>query len=119
MALLLVSHDLDVVATVVDRIVVMYAGRAVETLDASALFDQARHPYTLGLLASRPRLDGDRPRQLSALPGSRSERAPASGCAFLPRCAHADERCSAEAPVLQNAGPAHQVACHRHEEIRP
>ena len=118
MALLLVSHDLDVVADVVSRVVVMYAGRAVEVLDASGLFENGRHPYTRGLLASRPRMSGERPRRLAAIPGAAADREmDASSCAFHPRCEFAEPRCRAERPQLRDAGPAHRVACHRFEEI--
>ena len=118
MALLLVSHDLDVVAEVVDRVVVMYAGRAAEVMDADGLFDTSRHPYTRGLLASRPRLSGARPPRLAAIPGSATDRAAAAGgCAFQPRCEYAEPRCRVERPRLRDAGPGHRVACHRFEEI--
>jgi oligopeptide/dipeptide ABC transporter ATP-binding protein len=115
LALLLVSHDLDVVAHLTDRVLVMYAGRVAEVAPTASLFDGARHPYTLGLLASRPSLTGERRSRLTALPGSARD-LPETGCAFLPRCSEADERCAVEVPRLLPVGGEHAVACHRIEE---
>ena len=117
-SLLLISHDLDVVAGVVDRVVVMYAGRAVEQASASTLFHGARHPYTRALLACRPRLAGSGDRRLPAIPGAPP--APGErmdGCPFHPRCEHAVDRCRAEVPAERPAGEDHVVACHRWEEL--
>ena len=118
LALLLVSHDLDVVAHLTDRVLVMYAGRAAEVAPTAALFDGALHPYTQGLLASRPSLTGARRSRLTALPGSVRD-LPAAGCAFRPRCSRADERCAREVPQLLPAGEGHAVACHRVAEDSP
>ncbi len=111
MALLLVSHDLGVVADVVDRVLVMYAGRAVEVAPTARLFEAPQHPYTGGLLACRPRLDGERGASLARIPGSASD-LPQQGCAFRPRCALAVERCAHDDPVLREVAAGHQVACH-------
>ncbi len=117
-SLLLVSHDLDVVASVVDRVLVMYAGRLVETAPASALLGGARHPYTRGLLAGRPRLEGEVPERLPAIPGRPPDpRDLPDGCRFHPRCEHVVDRCRADVPPLREAGIGHRVACHRFEEI--
>ncbi len=116
LALLLVSHDLDVVAHLTDRVLVMYAGRAVEVATTARIFSDARHPYTRGLLASRPSLTGERRERLTALPGSVRD-VPATGCAFSPRCAHVDDRCRAEVPALATAGDGHAVACHHFEGL--
>jgi oligopeptide/dipeptide ABC transporter ATP-binding protein len=111
MGLLLVTHDLGVVAELADRIAVMYAGRIVETAPAATLFAQPLHPYTAGLLAaSLGFADADgplteisgQPPDLTALP---------AGCAFAPRCPRADARCRVETPVLRGEGGRH-VACH-------
>ncbi|MCR9255529.1 MAG: ABC transporter ATP-binding protein [Alphaproteobacteria bacterium] len=109
MALLLISHDLGVVAERADRIAVMYAGRIVELLPANDLFTAARHPYTLGLLAALPQAAGRG--HLAAIPGRvppPGERPP--GCAFQARCPIAQARC-AEPVALRNVGEAHRLAC--------
>lgn len=117
-SLLLISHDLDVVASVVDRVLVMYAGQLVETAPASGIFGGARHPYTRGLLSCRPRLDGDVPARLPAIPGRPPDPLDLpSGCRFHPRCEHAIDRCRAEVPELRVAAEDHRAACHRFEEL--
>ena len=112
-ALILITHDLGVVARYADRVAVMYAGRIVETAPARELYARPQHPYTRGLMASVPRLDGDagiplvpiegQPPDLAALP---------PGCAFAPRCKHAEERCLADRPLLEGIGALHFKACH-------
>jgi oligopeptide transport system ATP-binding protein len=112
-ALILITHDLGVVARYADRVAVMYGGRIVETAPARELYADPRHPYTRGLMASVPRLDGDarrlvpidgQPPDLAALPG---------GCAFAPRCAYAFEPCRIERPPLAAvaADARHLKAC--------
>lgn len=118
LALLLVSHDLDVVAHLTDRVLIMYAGRAAEVAPTARIFGDARHPYTRGLLACRPSLTGERRDRLTALPGSVRD-LPEGGCAFSPRCDHADDRCRAEVPSLRTARGDHTVACHHFEELGP
>ncbi len=113
-AILLVTHDLGVVAGVADRALVLYAGRVVEEAPAAPLFARPAHPYTRGLLACAPRLDDDLARPAAAIPGqppALEERPP--GCAFAPRCALAAPRCAAERPALLPAGDgARRAACH-------
>ncbi len=117
-ALLLVSHDLDVVAGVVDRVLVMYAGRLVEELPAARLLDGARHPYTRGLLACRPRLTATRGERLTTIPGRPADpRDLPAGCRFHPRCAHAIDRCRDEIPRLRSSSAGGRAACHRFEEL--
>ena len=100
--LLLITHDLGVVATVADRVAVMYAGRVVEEAAVTALFDHPRHPYTRGLLASLPR-DLSVEDRLPQIPGAPPDpRALPAGCPFVPRCADAVERCTAEEPQLRD-----------------
>jgi peptide/nickel transport system ATP-binding protein len=113
MALVLISHDLGVVAENVDRVAVMYAGRLVEEAPGAELFSAARHPYTQGLLAALPSLTGPR-RRLAAIPGTVPEpgKVPA-GCRFSPRCPMVDARCREQAPVNWPVGPLHRAACHR------
>jgi len=101
-AILFITHDLGAVAEICDRIAVMYAGRFVETASTRELFELALHPYSLGLLNARPRLDGDAARALTPIPGRPPEpsRLP-EGCAFTPRCAFAQLPCHDERPALK------------------
>ena len=93
-AVLLITHDLGVVAELADRVVVMYAGQVVEQAGLEELFTSPRHPYTWGLLGSIPRLDQPRPERLAQVPGRPpSLLAPPAGCRFQPRCAHAFGEC--------------------------
>jgi peptide/nickel transport system ATP-binding protein len=111
-ALLLVTHDLGVASRICDRIAVAYAGRIVESGTASQILIGSRHPYSKGLLASRPRLDGAvAGGDLPTLPGRPPDpRTPADGCAFSPRCPAADEACSQTVPVSLAAG--RRCECH-------
>jgi oligopeptide/dipeptide ABC transporter ATP-binding protein len=114
-AIVLITHDLGVVAEMAQRVVVMYAGRKVEEAPVHALFAQPRHPYTLGLINSIPRLGavhvGPRPR-LTEIPGTvPSLRDAPAGCVFEPRCAYATGRCRAEYPPLELKSPGHYAAC--------
>jgi oligopeptide/dipeptide ABC transporter ATP-binding protein len=111
MALLLITHDLGVVAELCDRVLVMYAGRIVEEAPAVALFEGPRHPYTAGLLASRPRL-GETAKRLPTIPGSVPPPARrGAACNFADRCPRALARCRAEAPALVPMAPGHSAAC--------
>ena len=116
MALILISHDLGVVAENVDRVAVMYAGRLVEEAPGTDLFGSARHPYTQGLLAALPALTGPR-RRLAAIPGTVPEpgNVPA-GCRFAPRCPVAETRCATVPPPSRTIGFRHVTACHRQIE---
>jgi peptide/nickel transport system ATP-binding protein len=113
MALVLISHDLGVVADLCSRVAVMYAGRIVEQAPTAGLFARSAHPYTRGLLAALPDMIGPR-RRLEAIPGQVPEpwNLPA-GCAFAPRCALAGPDCAAGQPGLRQAGPQHLAACLR------
>ena len=128
MSVLLITHDLGVVAETADQVAVMYAGQVVETCSVREIFHATRHPYTAGLLASLPRLgatpaggaggpEGSKPR-LRVIPGQVPDptRFPA-GCRFHPRCPLAVERCRTEAPALRDVGGGHLARCHRAEEI--
>ena len=113
-AILLITHDLGVVAEMAQRVVVMYAGRKVEEAPVNDLFDRPRHPYTRGLMRSIPRLGGGQAvgKRLAEIPGMvPSLREPIAGCAFAERCAHAVERCRVEAPPLEAKAQGHTVAC--------
>jgi len=110
-AVILITHDLGVVAEVADDVVVMYAGRVVERASVQTLFDMPQHPYTVGLLGSIPRLDADQDR-LAAIEGQVPDplRRPA-GCSFADRCPFADAHCRATSPPLQDIGAGHLAAC--------
>src|SRR5262249_409074 len=109
-AIIVITHDLGVVADIADEILVMYAGRAVEQGRKRDVFSNPQHPYTWGLLASIPRVDQPRPRRLPSIAG-----APPSlinlprGCAFRPRCKHAFERCAEEPPLAARNGRPHHL----------
>ena len=123
-AIILITHDLGVVAEMAQRVVVMYAGRKVEEAPVGDLFRRPQHPYTLGLLASVPRLGATlgraEPPRLAEIPGTvPSLRDPIVGCAFAPRCAYATERCSREAPPLEAKTAAHLSACFESERLPP
>ena len=127
MAVLLITHDLGVVAEMAQRVVVMYAGRKVEEASVTDLFDRPRHPYTRGLLHSIPRLesavDADgatSPARLAEIPGMvPSLKEEIAGCIFAPRCAFATERCRAEYPSLVEKTPGHFVACWEADRLPP
>jgi len=111
-SLLLITHDLGVVARYADRVAVMYGGRIVETAPARELYARPRHPYTRGLLDSVARLDSDRRRRLVPIEGQPPDLAhlPA-GCAFAPRCSRVFDRCRVERPKLEVIGELHAKAC--------
>ena len=116
-AILLITHDLGVVAEMAERIVVMYAGRKVEEARAADLFRTPRHPYTRGLLGAVPKLGSslatDAPTRLAEIPGIVPNlRKPIIGCAFASRCAQATELCRQIAPAIEAKAPGHFVACH-------
>jgi oligopeptide transport system ATP-binding protein len=111
--IVLITHDLAVVAGLSNRVLIMYAGRAVETGPVRDIFATPRHPYTAGLLRSVPSLSGDPAEDLPTIPGQppNLEQLP-SGCPFAERCTHTFERCITERPALRPAGPGRLVACH-------
>lgn len=114
MALIFISHDLDVVASVCERVNVMYRGRIVESAPVEELFEHPVHPYTRGLLAAMPPVEGTLPERLAAIPGAvppLEERI--EGCAFGPRCNEAIGRCTKQPPMLCSLGARedHRVAC--------
>ncbi|TWT74999.1 ABC transporter ATP-binding protein [Allorhodopirellula solitaria] len=122
-AIVLITHDLGVVAGVADRVLVMYAGRIIEKADVSSLFAMPRHPYTLGLLGSLPNLESNRDETLKAIPGQPPDMSvPIAGCAFRDRCEYRFDRCQSDDPVLTPRRDAledgaedssmHMAACH-------
>ncbi|MDN2565075.1 ABC transporter ATP-binding protein [Aquibium sp. A9E412] len=114
MALVLITHDLGVVAGVSDTIAVMYAGRVVETAETDRLFETPRHPYTRALLDSIPKLDAPADRRLQPIAGLPPDPLrPLSGCPFHPRCSHAEPRCTDGLPALEakEPGSGHLIRC--------
>jgi peptide/nickel transport system ATP-binding protein len=111
-ALLLITHDLGVVAGLCDKVNVMYSGRIVESASRRVLFGSPRHPYTGGLLRSVPRLDSPRGAPLTPIPGSPTNVLPWSqGCAFAPRCGNRVDRCTVQTPELTSDGDR-ELRCH-------
>ena len=111
-ALILITHDLGVVARYADRVAVMYGGRIVETAPARELYARPQHPYTSGLMASVPRLDGDTGRRLMPIEGQPPDLASLPpGCAFAPRCRSILERCRTARPELVEVADRHAKAC--------
>lgn len=111
-ALILITHDLGVVARYADRVAVMYGGRIVEIAAAEELYDNPRHPYTRGLMESVPRIDGDTSRPLVPIDGQPPDLAAMpAGCAFMPRCKQAIEQCRHSKPPLEQVVQGHYKAC--------
>ncbi len=112
-AIILITHDLGVIAELADEVAVMYAGKVVERCSAEKLFAEPQHPYTVGLLGSIPRLHMERER-LAAIEGFVPDAAALpEGCRFHPRCPFAIDRCAREIPPLAEVGSGHFVACWR------
>jgi oligopeptide/dipeptide ABC transporter ATP-binding protein len=117
-AMVIITHNLGVVARYAHRVVVMYAGRIVETGSANDIYKNPRHPYTLALLNSVPRLDATERIRLDAIEGLPPDLVDLPpGCAFAPRCKFATEKCIQEAPVLVETDTGHTSACWRHHEL--
>jgi peptide/nickel transport system ATP-binding protein len=119
-AVMLITHDLGVVAETCRRVIVMYAGQKVEEADVEELFDRPAHPYTRGLMASIPKRNAgpNRKRRLSEIPGIVPNlRDPIAGCAFAPRCPFASDQCRQAAPPIRNLSTGHLVACWHAEAV--
>jgi len=112
LAVILITHDLGVVAGLCRRVAVMYAGRIVEEAEADALFERPAHPYTMGLLRSTPRLDRTEGRMVAIEGAPPDLRDPPSGCAFAPRCPARVAACAVD-PALAEVAPSRRAACHR------
>ena len=111
MSMILITHDLGVIAQFAHRVAVMYAGEIIETAPVTAIFERPRHPYTRGLLAAVPKLDGE-PRRLAAIPGTIPDPARrAAGCRFFPRCGESVTACATGHPVLAPLDRAHHLRC--------
>jgi oligopeptide/dipeptide ABC transporter ATP-binding protein len=114
MALIVITHDLGVVAGMADRVAVMYAGRIVEEGTSERIFGDPRMPYTIGLLQSVPRADARGQRRLTPIAGAPPEpHGETKSCRFAPRCAHAEAACRSTVPALRNVDTAHRAACLR------
>lgn len=120
-AVILITHDLGVVAEVADQVAVMYGGRIVESGPVQAIFEHPRHPYTVGLLRSVPRLDTVDTRLVPIIGQPPTPTALPTGCAFHPRCPIGRHRpqCAEQDPALRAVGPGHSSACHFPEEVAP
>ncbi|MBC7476601.1 MAG: ABC transporter ATP-binding protein, partial [Pseudorhodobacter sp.] len=118
MSVVLVTHDLGVVAATCDRMAVMYAGRIVESGTVGQVFGQPNHAYTRGLLGSVPRSGTERSQLLSIEGTPPALNIRPAGCAFHPRCTFATDRCRAETPVLQAMTPGHDAACFHSDRVR-
>ena len=111
MAVLMITHDLGVIAEVADRVAVMYAGKIVESADAGSVFARPRHPYTRGLLNSIPKL-AEQKERLAVIPGTVPDATQfPEACRFAPRCGQSETVCTCDEPALLPAGDGHAVAC--------
>lgn len=112
MAVIWITHDLGIIAGLVKRVIVMYAGHIVETAGVKEVYKDPRHPYTRGLLSSIPRLDEARKEKLTPIDGLPPDLIdPPPGCPFAPRCSYVIERCWEENPPLEEVGDGHRIAC--------
>lgn len=119
MSILIITHNLGVVADICDEVNVMYAGQIVEHATKEEIFNHPLHPYTTGLMDAIPRVNGDMEHDLHTIPGTVPSLGnfPA-GCRFCTRCPFADERCRTQAPALEDAGDGHLVRCFKPQEVR-
>ncbi len=120
MSILLITHDMGVVAEMADRVVVMYAGRKVEESDVGSIFNDPRHPYTLGLLNSLPSNPKYKhAKRLEAITGTVPDLLTiGDGCPFANRCAYADDICRSSFPSMSKINEEHSVWCHHHERVK-
>ena len=119
-ALIMITHDLGVVAGLCDEVNVLYAGRIVERGDRHTLFREPRHPYTAGLLHSIPRLDAPRGEKLTPIPGSVNDNLPwESACAFAPRCPHRLDECTEQTPRWEIEHGGRGLRCFNPVEVTP
>lgn len=113
MSVILITHDLGLIAGMAERVMVMYAGRMVEQQLVDGIYEEPRHPYTWALLNSMPRVDSDKSEDLYQIAGAPpSLISPPSGCRFSPRCAYATDLCRKVYPDYREVGPNQMTACH-------
>ncbi|HRI57001.1 MAG: ABC transporter ATP-binding protein [Anaerolinea sp.] len=118
-AIIWISHNLALVAGMVDKVIVMYSGYIIEQAPVDDLYEQPAHPYTMGLLHAIPSLDQRNQERLASIEGMPPDlRKPATACPFAPRCPYVIDRCLQEVPPLRTVGPNHTSACWRAEELR-
>ncbi|MUJ36357.1 ABC transporter ATP-binding protein [Aliivibrio fischeri] len=118
MSIIFITHDLGVVAEICDEVVVMYAGRVAEQAGIFELFDNPKHPYTQGLMASMPSLHLKPKNELDTIPGTvPSLNEMPSGCRFSTRCKYKQDKCEIEVPAMNQVGVLHQVSCHFSEAL--
>ncbi len=116
MSLVMITHDMGIVADMTERVTVLYAGRVAESAETRSLYKKPKHPYTEALLGAVPRLD--KRKKLEIIPGNIPNLIdPPSGCRFHPRCKYAKDICKEKVPVLEEAESGHLVACHRWREL--
>jgi oligopeptide transport system ATP-binding protein len=119
MAIIWISHNLALVAGMVDKVIVMYSGYIVEQAPVDDLYERPAHPYTMGLLQAIPTLEQRSQERLASIEGMPPDlRVPATACPFAPRCPYVVDRCRQGVPPLQQVGPQHSAACWRAEELR-
>jgi peptide/nickel transport system ATP-binding protein/oligopeptide transport system ATP-binding protein len=112
MAIVWVTHDLGVVASLADRVMVMYSGFVVERAEVKRLYAEPKHPYTMALLATLPELEGERATRLESIEGQPPDQLQSpTSCPFAPRCAYAFDRCAQDNPLLKDVSLGHEVAC--------
>lgn len=118
LSMLLITHDISVIAQTCDELAIMYAGKLVEKTDVSSIFDTPLHPYSYALIRSFPTIKGDR-KQLEGIDGNPSDLIdPPPGCRFAPRCPFVKSVCSQVEPLLEEVSNGHYVACHRWEDVQ-
>jgi oligopeptide/dipeptide ABC transporter ATP-binding protein len=118
LSMLLITHDISVIAQTCDELAIMYAGKLVEKTDVKTIFESPLHPYSHALIRAFPTIKGDR-QKLEGIAGNPSDLIdPPPGCRFAPRCPFAKDRCSQDEPPLEEVAEDHFVACHFWEDIR-
>ncbi|GAH04034.1 unnamed protein product, partial [marine sediment metagenome] len=117
LSLILITHDMGVVAQMVDRVAIMYAGRIMEVSDVRNIFKNPKNPYTMGLIESLPKIEGDQDKLISIMGDVPDLINPPSGCRFHPRCPYAKPICKKVEPVIKKYNEGHEVACHRMDDL--
>jgi oligopeptide/dipeptide ABC transporter ATP-binding protein len=119
LSLILITHDLSVIAETCDKTAIMYAGRIAELADVVSVFKEPIHPYATGLVGAIPSMIKAEKKKLTSIPGSPPDLIdPPTGCRFHPRCPYAEDICSREEPSFDEVEPGRFVSCHFHERLR-